>query len=69
MKPLFTLVLAALMGLSVHSHLISGNIDSTPSYLMPLDKHARGLDFSTLKVVLNGGQYTGFVDSYGAFSV
>ena len=69
MKSLITLLLSALLGLSVHSHLISGNIDSTPLYITSLDKHARGLDFSTTKVVLNGGQHTGFVDSTGAFSV
>ena len=34
MKPLFTLVLAALLGLSVHSHLITGNIDSKPSNIL-----------------------------------
>lgn len=55
MKPLFTLVLAALLGLSVNSHLIVGSIDSKRPCLKPLDKHARGLDFSTTKVVLNGG--------------
>jgi len=33
------------------------------------NKSARNLDFSSTKVVLNSGQYTGFVDNMGSFNM
>ena len=42
------------------SHYIQGIIDN---------KGARGLDYSNTKVVVNGGQYQGFVDNMGNFKV
>ena len=52
-------VLATLLAMA-SSHYISGVIDN---------KGARGLDYSNTKVILNGGQYQGFVDNMGNFKV
>ena len=53
------LLLAAALSVA-SSHYIQGVIDN---------KGARGLDYSNTKVLLNGGQYQGFVDNMGNFKV
>lgn len=34
-----------------------------------IDKGLRNLDYSNTKVILNGGEYTGFVNNMGAFNM
>jgi ER membrane protein complex subunit 7 len=54
----------ALLGLffiaQSEAHLIQGQIDN---------KGARALDYPSTRVVLNGGEYTGFVDNAGSFKI
>jgi hypothetical protein len=55
-----TLVLLAATLSLIQSHILTGIIDN---------KGARGLDFSSTRVTLNGGEYTGFVDNMGNFKM
>ncbi len=59
-KNLLFLVLGAALSSMVSAYYIQGVIDN---------KGARGLDYSNTKVLLNGGQYQGFVDNMGNFKV
>lgn len=53
-------LLATLICGLAQSYMISGVVEN---------KAARHLDFSSTKVILNAGQYTGFVDNMGSFNM
>lgn len=38
-------------------------------FILLIDKGARNLDYPSTRVVLNGGEYTGFVDNAGSFKI
>ena len=60
-KTFVSLALIALINFGiVNSYLVSGIIDS---------KGVKNFDFSNTKVVLNEGEYTGFVDNTGKFNI
>ena len=37
--------------------------------LLLIDKGIKGLDFSKTKVIVDNGEYTGFVDNLGSFKM
>jgi len=55
-------LMLALLGslLQAQAYLIQGQIDN---------KGARALDYPSTRVILNGGEYTGFVDNAGNFKL
>jgi hypothetical protein len=66
------LLLSILSFTFTHSYLIHGVIDSKLSNLVMIfiiDKGLRNLDYSSTKVILNQGEYTGFVDNMGTFNM
>lgn len=53
-----------------HAHLIQGGVNSKQIMIVTLiDKGFKLLDFSKTKVLINGGEYTGFVDNMGSFNM
>lgn len=55
-----TCLLAALLCGIAASHMITGIVEN---------KNARNLDYSSTRIILNSGQYIGFVDNMGSFNM
>ncbi len=66
-KCYIALIFLVLFVVKSAGHYVQGIIESILWHITLLGKGFKGLDYSKTKVMLNNGEYTGYVDNVGNF--